>query len=307
MTLPRDERTENIRLALTRMLERVADEPVDEVFLIPKEFDGILTTTWEELQARNFVETVSPAGEVSLTGRGWIAALLLTGKNSEEDFKQCIERLFATMKGYVKGRKEPKPVSMRMLVEETKLPEGWIFNIVEGKYMEEICKRKGASWAKKGRVVLIPMGFGVEPTDLQALLNADLVRRVEELQEDLEITQDELGQYRCPYCGAALSSAASVELDEHSDGYYQSFECGYAVLDGYPETLCPSDPKFPTLEDFDLQVHKTKYENEWICTPVPKTPHARKVDLYPQPGRTEEEARQRVIEWYNYIMKSRRR
>jgi hypothetical protein len=187
------------------------------------------------------------------------------------------------------------------------LPEGWIFNVIEGKYMEEICKRKGASWIKKGRVVLIPVGFDVEPTDLETLLNSGLVKKVEELKDELETAQDELGQYKCPHCGAQLSSAGSVQLDEHSDGYYQSFECGYAVMDGFVETLCPSDTKFPPLEDFDLKVSKSSQENQWICVPIPKTSQARKVHLHPQPGKTEQEAKQHVVEDYEFIKKGTRR
>ena len=48
------------------------------------------------------------------------------------------------MKKLVKGRHEPAIVLMRVLVETTTLPEGWIFNIIEGKYLEEVTKRRGA-------------------------------------------------------------------------------------------------------------------------------------------------------------------
>jgi hypothetical protein len=304
MTLAPDERAENCREALKLMLERVGDEPVDEIFFGPKDLEGVLTTSLDDLHSRNFIEEISPGGEFSLTGRGWTAALLVTGANSEKTLEERIGKLFSTMKGLVKGRHEPAVVRFRTLVAEIDLPEGWVFNIIEGKYMEEVCRRKGASWFKKGRLVLIPVGFGVEPSDLQTLLNADLLSKVEGLEEELDATRDALGQYTCPYCGAGLSSAGPVELDEHTDGYFQVFTCGYSCGDGYEERLCPSDPKFPKLEDFELKVHLDKY-GEWICHPISKTPNARKVGLGSQPGRTEEEAKQRVIDRYNYVSKKR--
>jgi hypothetical protein len=307
MTLPTEERTDNVRLALGRLLESAGDQPIDEVLFKQIDFDGILPTTWEELQAKGFVETVSPVGDLSLTGRGWVAALLVTHKNSEEEFKRRVGELFGVMKSLVKGRKEPKAITMRTLVDETKLPEGWIFNVIEGRYMEEIYKRNGASWIKKGRVVLVPVGFAVEPTDLETLLNSELLRKFEELRDELEIAQDELGQYKCPHCGAQLASAGSVPLDEHSEGYYQSFGCGYSVMDGFVESLCPSDPKFPRLEEFDLKASKTSHGDQWVCTPVAKTYQARKVNLNSQPGSTEQEAKQRVIENYNFMVKGSRR
>jgi len=303
MTLARDERAESCREALKMMLERVADEPVDEVLFTPKDVESILTTSLDELQSWNFIELMVPTREFSLTGRGWTAALLVTRANSGKPFEQRIAELFSTMKRLVKGRHEPKLVRFRTLVEETGLPEGWIFNIIEGRYMEEVCKRKGASWVKKGRLVLIPASFGVEPSDLQTLLNAELLQKVEELEGELETTRDALGQYICPYCGAGLSSAGPGDPDGES--YFQSFECGYSRIDGSVERLCPSDPRFPKLEDFEFRLDKTSHD-EWICSAIPKTAAARKVQLWPEPGRTEEEAKRRVVEHYNYIAQKRR-
>jgi len=189
---------------------------------------------------------------------------------------------------------------MRDLVDKTGLPEGWIFNIIEGKYLEEVSKRRGASWIKSGRLVSIPMGFAVEPTDLQSLVSAEMLQKVEELEEELQVTKDDLGQYKCPHCGSELSSSGSFEIDEHNEGYFQNFGCGYSTEDGYTRNLCPADPYFPKLEDFELRLHQTK-SGEWICYPLGKTPNAKKVDVGSCPGKTEEEARARVIKRYNYV------
>jgi hypothetical protein len=249
VTIPPEERTENLSLALALLLERVGDEAVNDSLYDPSEFNDILSTTWEELKLKGFVE-VMPAGPLlCMTGRGWVAALLTTNKISSAQFSDRSGRLFASMKKHVKGRKDAQCVPIKSLASESEVPPGWAFNIIEGRFMEEIQKRKGASWVKQGSIVLIPAGFGMEPTDLETLLNSELARKVGDLQ-------DQLAEYTCPICGEGLSSAGPIQLSEDSDGYYQSFGCGYAAIDGHPESLCPSDPLFPKIRDFDLQVSK---------------------------------------------------
>jgi hypothetical protein len=189
---------------------------------------------------------------------------------------------------------------MRVLVESTGLPEGWIFNIIEGKYLEEVSKRRGASWVKPGRVLLIPTSFGIEPTDLNTLLQDEMLKKVEDLEAELEATREDLGRYQCPYCSAELSSAGGYPIDEHTDGYFETFGCGYSLQDGYPTSLCPKDPKFPKLEDFELRIEQTT-SGEWICYAIGKTPKAKLVSIGFCPGRTEEEARQRVARRYDYL------
>jgi len=200
------------------------------------------------------------------------------------------------MKKHAKGRKDAQCVPIKSLASESEVPPGWAFNIIEGRFMEEIQKRKGASWVKQGSIVLIPAGFGMEPTDLETLLNSELARKVGDLQ-------DQLAEYTCPICGEGLSSAGPIQLSEDSDGYYQSFGCGYAAIDGHPESLCPSDPLFPKIRDFDLQVSKIDPQRqvyragaEWVCTPIPRTSYARKAHLHSEIGASPEEAKQRVID-----------
>jgi len=113
-------------------------------------------------------------------------------------------------------------------------------------------------------LVLIPIGFNIEPVDLQQLINAESLQQVEETEETLELTLRELSEYRCPYCNSPQSASGSIPLTEHDDGYYQVFECGYRMIDGFDEYLCPKDPKFPAIDDFELLTHQTS-NGEWIC------------------------------------------
>jgi hypothetical protein len=88
-------------------------------------------------------------------------------------------------------------------------------------------------------------------------------------------------------------------IDEHNDGDYEQFSCGFGLRDGQVESLCPKDPNFPKLEDFELQMHQAK-SGEWICLPKPKTRYAGLIGLGSSPGRTQEEAQRRVKAHYQY-------
>ncbi len=297
MTLARAERTDNFSFALKTLMEAVGDAAIDEVFFALKDFPDILNTTWEELETFGLVESL--ADRYILTGRGWTAALISTGVQKEDAFKERIGILFAAMKGLLGGRRESAIVPFTVLVADTELPAGWVFNIIEGRYLEEVSKRRGAAWSKPGRVVLIPASFDIEPTDLNTLLQDEILKKLEDLEGELEVTREDLGQYKCPYCGSGLSSTGGYPIDEHNDGYYEQFGCGYSTRDGYPERICPTDPQFPKFEDFDLKIEKTT-RGEWVCYPMGKTAKAKLLDIGYCPGRTEAEARARVRKRYDW-------
>jgi hypothetical protein len=286
------ERSENFVYALKTMLDGMGDAALDEVSFAAAEYAAILNTTWDELLARELIEQL-PTGEHILTGRGWTAAVIATGQINDPEFKERIQTLFAALKSFVKGRGTAATVSLRELVTKTGLPEGFIFNVIEGKYMEEISKRRGASWVKPGRLVLIPVAFNIQPTDLRTLLEPVVLQRLGDLTENLEATQEELSRYRCPYCKAEMTASGGYPIDEHNDGDYEQFSCGYGVRDGRVESLCPKDPNFPKFEDFELIMRQTK-DGEWICWAKPKTRYATLVRLDSCPGRTVEEAQRRV-------------
>ncbi len=297
MTLARAERTDNFKFALKTLMEAVGDAAIDEVFFASKNFPSILHTTWGELETYELIERL--ADHYILTGRGWTAALISTGVREGDLFKERIGILFAAMKGLLHGRKESAIVPFSALVAKTGLPAGWVFNIIEGRYLEEVSKRRGAGWNKPGRVVVIPASFDIEPTDLNALLKDEILKKVEDLEGELEATREDLGQYKCPYCGSGLSSTGGYPIDEHNDGYYEHFGCGYSTRDGYPESICPKDPQFPEFEDFELKLEKTT-SGEWVCDPMGKTAKAKLLSIGHCPGRTEAEARARVRKRYDW-------
>ena len=123
--------------------------------------------------------------------------------------------------------------------------------------------------------------------------------RIEELQAELEEAKERLKQLHCPYCGAGLGTSGPVPISERHEGYFETFECGHSRIDGFEERLCPSDPKFPTLDEFELKT--VQKGNEWFCHAVPKTANSRKIDLSIEHGNTEDEARQQGIKRYKYV------
>jgi hypothetical protein len=299
MTMARAQRSDNFALALKTMLNTLGDAALDEVSFVASAHPDILMTTWDELLASELVETLL-TGEHVLTGRGWTVAVMSTGQNNDPAFQHRIQKSFAALKGYVKGRHSSATVPFRDLVAQTQLPEGFLFNVIEGRYMEEVSKRRGASWVKPGRLVHIPVGFGIEHTDLRTLLDPGMIEKLEQLEEELDATRDHLSRYRCPYCDSELTSSGGYQIDEHNDGYFEEFACGYSLQDGSERGLCPQDPAYPKFEDFELRIEQSS-SGQWMCFPIGKTPKAERVQLGSCPGRTREEAEQRVARRYEYI------
>ena len=135
--------------------------------------------------------------------------------------------------------------------------------------------------------------------ELEKLASGEAIR---ELQDEIEELRSQIAEYQCPYCGSEMVSRQYIEYDEHSSGVVEIFECGYST-GGWQERPCPFDPKFPKLEDYDLQITRQQDDvYRYACHPIPKTDMARRVHLPMGMGRTKDEAREYVVEHYNYLV-----
>jgi hypothetical protein len=136
-------------------------------------------------------------------------------------------------------------------------------------------------------------------SELDRLASGEAARH---LQQELERVTDALSKYRCPFCRAALAECGGEWVGPDSDHYdlHSVFECGYHAFDGYVERPCPSDPKFPRFQDYELQFHYNPSETHysWLCLAIPKTEMARKLSLQPGYGPTKERASQHLREQY---------
>jgi len=143
-------------------------------------------------------------------------------------------------------------------------------------------------------------------SELERIASGDAFRELQvemdRTRKELEETREELSEYRCPYCGAPLSLRIDAPVDRSDDDWNirEVFECGYQVFGGYIESPCPSDPKFPKFEDYDLKFFEEPKETRWPwqCYAIGKTDMARRLHLAPGHGATREEAEQELRDNY---------
>lgn len=136
--------------------------------------------------------------------------------------------------------------------------------------------------------------------DLRRMASGDALRalqgEIDRTRQELNQIRQELAEYRCPYCGAVMTTRGPAPVGESGDwALYEEFDCGYATMDGFLERPCPTDPRFPGFDDFTLHFTETKDTHfPWLCLAAGKTPMARKISLLPEHGRTREEAEEAV-------------
>jgi hypothetical protein len=133
------------------------------------------------------------------------------------------------------------------------------------------------------------------------------LQKTKELQIDLENEIDRhLKEYSeledkldvCPFCQSELVELTYVDAERDS-GELKRYECGYSEIDSYLKTYCPSDPDFPSIEEFKLWIQKHVLFDEWFCTLEPITKEAHKVRTKRVSGRSEDEAKENMIAAYN--------
>ncbi len=119
----------------------------------------------------------------------------------------------------------------------------------------------------------------------------ELEKELDKLHEELEEVRDELSEYRCQWCNATIVTRTHVPY-EKGDYLLEIFECGCRIADGFMEEPCPSDPRFPKFEDYELKFYENPDEAiyKWECVAFGKTDMAHRVNLWNGRGRTREEA-----------------
>src|SRR5271157_612163 len=300
MTVADSDRRTDAEKLLTLLLEQLGDNAIDIQLFNSNDsaFAAFLNTSWSELEASEFIVStpVPPSFYYRMTAVGWIEALVRRGFLDDESVNKRVGLLAAALKRRVKGRATSAAVSLDIVAQETGIPSGWVFNAIDSRLLNRISLRRDAFWLEgaRGRLIAIPQDFGVAEIDLFD----DIRSQNEQLRGELTAIRDELGEYRCPHCSAPLSIRNDVDLDEHTIGTVESFACGYSSIDGFLESPCPSDPKLPKLEDFELRTSRRmsnpliRDRDEWTCSPVGKTPMAKKLHLSSASGSTEAEAKE---------------
>ena len=134
-----------------------------------------------------------------------------------------------------------------------------------------------------------------------------LQNEIDRTREELEHAKQELAEYKCPYCGASLSSRIDAPADPEQKHWdvREEFECGYQTFGGFLERPCPSDPRFPKLTDYELHFQNNPDEPhwKWQCYAHGLTDMARRVHIGTGYGRTREETEQEVRGCYERCAK----
>lgn len=113
------------------------------------------------------------------------------------------------------------------------------------------------------------------------------------IEEEYEYLKD---TFSCPYCNAEVTTLGDSEY-----GNYAAYSCGYSFGSNY-SSPCPYDPDFPTLDQYNLELKL--HRDQWYCFAKPETKNAQKLKLDSTWGKTEEQARQRMKDQYNYKSKN---
>jgi hypothetical protein len=129
---------------------------------------------------------------------------------------------------------------------------------------------------------------------------------LEKLASKREQLEEALKEYKCPHCGAPLMERAGVWLSDACYGLCEVFECGYRTGDSMTEQPCPSDPKFPRFEDYELKFHESGEgpTKSCLCIAVGKTAMAKRLRLRPASGKSKDEVERAVRADYDRCAKT---
>jgi transcriptional regulator with XRE-family HTH domain len=91
----------------------------------------------------------------------------------------------------------------------------------------------------------------------------------------------------CGACGAQLLERVYVP-HEYGDAELETFACGSSR--GWRDRPCPSDPRFPRFEDYDLAFYADDDGERWMCVARGLTDAARAVELSPATAASRDKA-----------------
>jgi TIR domain len=128
-----------------------------------------------------------------------------------------------------------------------------------------------------------------------------------ELEEELAHARAQLAEFQCPFCQATIVSSidAPVDAEEKHWDVVRTFECGYSDFAGDVRQLCPSDPRCPSFEDFELLFDDSANRSGFsvICSALGKTDQARRVRMGSTIGVSREAATAAMREQYESRVK----
>ena len=128
--------------------------------------------------------------------------------------------------------------------------------------------------------------------ELEKIANGEAIA---DMQDKLASLRNQLSEFQCPYCGSRLTGSVDAPMDPEEKHWdvVPTFECGYRDYGGSKDSLCPSDPEFPSFNDYELIHHCKESAGQaayWTRNASPQTEPTRRVRLPQVIGPTKEAA-----------------
>src|SRR5690242_18664393 len=128
----------------------------------------------------------------------------------------------------------------------------------------------GESMPKAGTLASLAAAFGTDASGLRFGLDNDEIEEI-------------VAENTCSWCGAHLVRRVDVPHAWGEDELTM-FACG--ATRGWEDRPCPTDPRFPRFEDYELVLFET--DNQWLCLARGITEKAKVVPLQSGYGQTRE-------------------
>lgn len=300
MTLSAKGRQNYLYNAFEKILSELKDFAIDTYFFNPTivPLNNFPLTTWADMREEGWITNHDVNGVqcFRLTGIGWLEALRVTEWLYNDEYTRRMGIIAAALKNKVKTRNSDVTIPLKTITDESGLPEGWIFNAIDSRLIEERWKRYSGYWLEKGRLLFIPANCGSKKHDL----TIDARDQLQNVKSELNEVKNELSEFICPYCAAPLVYRTIVSLSEDVDGEVEGFACGYSSGDGNIDSPCPSSSLFPKYSDYEVKTDYKEVDKPygWLCYGIPKTYPAQKLLLGTTRGKTEQEARDNFFNKY---------
>lgn len=168
MSLSKQQRQENLELALKQFASNIGSCPIGAYIIVPNDghYQGIFETTWLDLQRHGYLRPYPKfSGRLLLTGLGLRHGLELCGMHQNKQLQEMLGKISKCLKGFVKGRKQAKGINVETIANETGLQKGFIINVIEAELLERWFKQYGTVWAPGfvGSIIIVPQDFGLPP------------------------------------------------------------------------------------------------------------------------------------------------
>lgn len=161
MTLSADARRANLNEALIAFLNGLGDGQFGVFYITTADYPHVLPTTWTGLVNTRLLKDLNMNVEMyQFTPSGYIAALKLSGRSDEQQFREGLGNLCRVLKGSLKDRTDSALVPFQDLVKESGVSEAFAYNALDADLIRHILGRIGAHWDGE-HLVRVPHDFGL--------------------------------------------------------------------------------------------------------------------------------------------------